>query len=267
MINIKRISIVALILLVVGTIGSYLTFRENYRTATVLKEKVINKSVTAININTDNTGIEIIPTKGTTTKVRVYGRKTPDIKQTFSANLEEKALSIQLKEHQVKLFNFDFFPVSFLLKVYVPEKQYESLQINNDNGQVKIGRLNVKNLKAKTNNGEMEFNHINAINVDFRTDNGAIRYLGQITGKVTGKTDNGKISFVTPNIDYPIQLRSDNGSITIHTDNEPTNVTYDVHVDNGSINIFNKYTSSSVIGKGDNMIKLTTNNGKISITK
>jgi DUF4097 and DUF4098 domain-containing protein YvlB len=62
-------------------------------------------------------------------------------------------------------------------------------------------------------------------------------------------------------------LESDNGSITIQTDKEPNNVTYDVQVDNGNINIFNKYTSSSVLGNGDNLIKLKTNNGRITITK
>jgi DUF4097 and DUF4098 domain-containing protein YvlB len=263
----KRITIIALIFLVVGAVGSVLTFRINYKEPYDLKEKVISKSVTTINIQTDNEDVEIIPTNDSKIKIKVFGRKSPDIKQIFSANVEGKTLAIKLKEKQEKIFNFDFFPISFSLKVYVPKKQYESMQINNDNGLVKMGRLNVKNIKASTNNGQIDFNHVNATNVDVHSDNGAIRFFGDVTGKVVGKTNNGKISLTTPNIDYPIQLESDNGGITIQTDKEPTNVTYNTHEDNGSINIFNKYSNGTVIGNGDNLIKLTTNNGEISITK
>jgi hypothetical protein len=266
-INIKRLSVIALILLIVGTVGSILTFRIHYKTPYALENKVITESVTAINIDTDNIDTEIIPTNDSKTRIKVYGRETPDIKLIFSADVEGKTLSIKLKEKQEKLFNFDFFPLSFKLKIYVPEKQYESLKIHNDNGQVKIGELNVENMTASTNNGEIEFNHVQAANVDVHSDNGAIHYLGDITGSIKGKTSNGKISLKTPNIDYPIQLESDNGGINIQTDHEPTNVTYEVQVDNGEINIFNKYKGSTVVGKGTNKIKLTTNNGEITITK
>jgi DUF4097 and DUF4098 domain-containing protein YvlB len=264
---IKKISIVALTLLIIGAAGSLLTFRINYKTASVLEEKVITKSVTAININTDNTGIEIVPTKGTETKIKVSGRKSPDVSPVFSVNVDGKILSIKLKEEQKKFFNFDFIGTQLILKVYIPEKQYELIQIDNDNGHVKMAQLNIKDMKAKTNNGKMEFNHITADNVDIQSDNGAIRFQGDITGKIAGRTNNGKIYLETPNIDYPIQLESDNGSITIHTDKEPKNVTYDVHVDNGSINIFDKYSSGTVVGNGERLIKLKTNNGKISIIK
>jgi DUF4097 and DUF4098 domain-containing protein YvlB len=266
-INIKRLSVIALILLIVGTVGSILTFRIHYKTPYALENKVIKERVTAINIHTDNVDTEIIPTNDSETRIKVYGRETPDIKLIFSADVEENTLSIKLKEKQEKMFNFDFFPLSFKLKVYVPEKQYETLQVHNDNGQVKIGKLTVKNMIASTNNGQLQFNHVNATNIDVQSDNGAIHFLGDITGKMVGRTNNGKISLITPNIDYPIQLESDNGGIMIQTEKEPTNVTYEVQVDNGSINIFDKYKGSTVVGNGDHKIKLTTNNGEITIKR
>jgi DUF4097 and DUF4098 domain-containing protein YvlB len=263
----KIISIVALILLLVGAVGSLLTFRANYKTVSVLEEKTVNESFTILNIHTDNERVEVIPTKGTTTTVKLSGRSTPDIKQTFTANVEGNTLSINLKEQMFKLFNFGFFSTSLDLIVYVPEKLYESIQIDSDNGRVQVGNINVKKMIAKTNNGSMEFKNTTAANVDLQSDNGSIRFFGDVTGKTTGITNNGKILLAIPNIDHPIQLESDNGSITIQTDKEPNNVTYDVHVDNGKINIFNKYTSNTIVGKGDNLIKLKTDNGKITITK
>lgn len=44
-------------------------------------------------------------------------------------------------------------------------------------------------------------------------------------------------------------------------------VAFDVHVDNGRINILDKYEGNTVIGKGTHVIKLTTNNGRVTVTK
>ncbi len=72
---------------------------------------------------------------------------------------------------------------------------------------------------------------------------------------------------ITKHLDRPIQLASDNGSIIIRTEKEPTNATFDVHVDSGHINILDKYSGSTVVDKGDNLIKLTTDNGEITVEK
>ena len=64
-----------------------------------------------------------------------------------------------------------------------------------------------------------------------------------------------------------IEGKSNNGRIEIETENEPTNVTFVVQVDNGSINILDKYKGSTVIGNGENLVKLKTNNGKIQVLK
>lgn len=71
----------------------------------------------------------------------------------------------------------------------------------------------------------------------------------------------------TTTLNQPIQLETNNGWIEIETENEPTNVTFVVQVDNGSINILDKYKGSTVIGNGENLVKLKTNNGKIQVLK
>jgi len=64
-----------------------------------------------------------------------------------------------------------------------------------------------------------------------------------------------------------MQLKSNNGSITVETEKEPTNTAFNVHKDNGVINILNKYSEDTRFGDGKNVIELTTNNGKITVTK
>lgn len=264
MTKIKRIAFIAIILLAVGVIGILLTYHQNSKTISM--EKTITQNFTGLDVYAGNENIEIIPTKATVTKVQLTGKTSSDYMQDYTMNVRGSTLYIKLDEQQVKFYNFNFSIFKPLaLKIYVPEKQFESFVVQNDNGEIKTGNLCIKNLQLSTNNGGINITNTTAANVDVQSDNGVITFQGTITGKISGGTNNGKISLSVPSINYPIQLKSDNGSISVQTDKEPDNVTYDVHVDNGSINIFNKYTGSAVVGNGGNLIKLTTNNGKITI--
>lgn len=265
--SIKKISMIALVLLLVGAAGSLLTFRSANKEVSVSEEKVIdNKNITAIQLETGNAHVEVAPTKDTTTKIQLSGKGTTETKQIFTANVEGTTLFIKLKEQQLKIF--DFFPrsESLTLKVSLPEKQYASMQIDNNNGAVQIQQLNIKDVKAKTDNGSIELKNIPSTIVNIESDNGKLS-LDHVDGTINGQTNNGKISVVTKQLNRPMQLTSDNGNIIIRTEEEPTNVTFNVRVDNGHINILDKYTGNAVIGKGDNLIKLATDNGEITVTK
>ncbi|MDY0407488.1 hypothetical protein [Paracerasibacillus soli] len=47
----------------------------------------------------------------------------------------------------------------------------------------------------------------------------------------------------------------------------PTNVTFDVWTDNGKIDILGKFHKNTIIGNGENEVKLITSNGKITVGK
>lgn len=266
MAKVKKISIVALILFAVGAVGSLLTYHNSVKGISF--EKTITQNFNGLEVYAGNENIELIPTNSKVTKITLTGERSNDFKQNYTVNVRGNTLSIDLSEHQMKFYNFNFSIFKPLaLKIYLPEKQFASLVINNDNGEIRSGNLKAANMKLTTNNGSINISNTTAATVDVHSDNGAITFQGNITGKITGNTDNGRISLNVPGINIPIQLESDNGSIAIQTEREPDNVTYDVHSDNGSINIFNKYSSNTVVGHGDNLIKLRTDNGKISIMK
>ncbi|MEK3889101.1 DUF4097 family beta strand repeat-containing protein [Bacillus sp. FSL K6-3431] len=283
MINIKNISIIALIILLIGIVGSIFTFKFMSKAEQISEEKVIDDDrFTNINIITGNAKVEIVPTKDSTTTVELSGKAK---KYTFEANVEGNTLDIILKEKQWKLVHFDFFSTSLSLKVFVPEKQYDAIQIENNNGRVQAenleakemdvetdnGRIELKNIesstvKAEANNGRIELKSIKALSVAVKADNGKI-ILEDVDGKLSGRTNNGSISLVTNNLKRQIDFATDNGSIKIETDKEPENATIDAKVDNGKVNIFGNSDKSAIFGNGEHTIKLKTNNGSITVTK
>lgn len=266
MTNVKKISIIALILLLVGVVGSILTFNLMESPTAISEEKVIdNNNITALDIHANNQTVKIISTKESTTKVELTGKGTKESKDELSVGVEGNTLAIQTV-NQRKFFHIDFFGTSLTLTVYLPEKVYESLQVDIDNGHFEADQLTIKDVDAKTNNGTIEMSNIAANLVKIESDNGKL-ILEDVDGEIVGETNNGSISLVTSDLDRPIELESDNGSIKVKSDKEPTNATLRVDTDNGKINIFDKYNGNAVIGDGDNLIKLSTDNGRITLTK
>jgi DUF4097 and DUF4098 domain-containing protein YvlB len=266
-INIKKISIIALILLLVGAVGSLLTFRTANKKESVSIEKVINnQSITSIQLDSDNAEVKFIPTNDTVAKVTLTGRGKTGTKQGFSASVNGNTLSIKQKYKQLQFFTFDFITTKLTLKVFLPEKQYNSLKIENNNGLVQLNNMKINNLKATTDNGRIKIKNISANSTYVESNNGQIN-LDHVDGKIQGRTDNGRISLITKDLDHKLNFSTDNGSIMIQTEKEPTNVTFNTHTDNGSINILDKYDGNAVIGNGENLIKLSTDNGSITVTK
>ena len=260
----KKLSILALLLLIIGGVGSYFTFSESYEEEITSEKIVSSDMVEEIQISTDNATVEVLPTSDTETKVELVTKGVDVSKLDFTAEVEGKKLIIRLKEKSS--FSIGFNIQSSHLYVYFPQKLYHSFVIDNDNGKVKMSELNIKNLNVQTDNGRIELNKIVSENVDVKSANGRLDF-NDVEGNIKGSSNNGKILLATNNLDRNIQLESDNGKITIKTEKEPTNTTFKVSSHNGSINILDKYEGNTVIGKGEHLVDLKSDNGKIEVIK
>ncbi|MGY0693418.1 DUF4097 family beta strand repeat-containing protein [Virgibacillus sp. FSP13] len=279
---IKKTAIVALILLLVGIVGSVFTFQSINKSEDVTEEKVIDGDFKQIKIITDEAKVEVLPTSDTEARVELSGKSS---NYRLASGVEESTLKVDVGYKQKKLFNFDFTSSLLSLKVYVPKKVYDSIQIESDNERVKVDRLQAKQIHAKTDNGSIKLNDLESSKVTAEADNGTIDLnsvvadtvmtevdngkiiLDQVDGKLSGKTNNGSISLITQNLDRPIDFETDNGKVKIQTEKEPTNVILDVKLDNGKADILGKTNWDTVIGDGKHLIKLTAKNGTITVTK
>ncbi|ASK61864.1 hypothetical protein CFK37_06665 [Virgibacillus phasianinus] len=266
MTKVKKISIIASILILVGVVGCILTFNLLEKPTAIAEEKIIdNHDISTVDIHANNEMVKIIPTKDSLVKVELTGKATKGSKDDLSVEAEGNRLSIKTN-NQRKFFNFDFFTTSLTLTIHLPQKIYESLQVDIDNGSVGANGLAINSVKAKTNNGQIEMSNMKSAAVEVESDNGKL-ILDNVDGRITGETNNGTILLKTKDLDRNIELESDNGGIKVGSDKEPTNVTFRVDTDNGNINILDKYNDNAVIGKGDNLIKLSTDNGSITVTR
>lgn len=264
--NVKKITIIAFILILVGTVGSLLTFNLLDKPELVYEEKIIMESnVSEIEIKLTNADVNLIPTSDSTMKARLIGTATT--KDNLSVNVAGNKVSIELNHNEgKKLFNLGLYEPNLQLMVYIPEKLYDLIKLDVKNGGIQATQIQVNQMEANTVKGNVEIGNITATEVNVHSINGKL-ILWDIDSKLTGKSENGMISLNEDNLDHSIRLESENGTIEIQTSNEPTNVTFDADSANGRIDILGDDKGKLIIGNGEHLIQLGTRNGSVIVSK
>lgn len=261
----KLFVVLVLILIVAG--GITLLFKqENVFEKSNNKKVIEDLSFTNLAVLTENAAVEIIPTKDSVATVEYSGKTKKNKKFIFEADVKGDTLSVQFKEKRKGFIRFGITSLNLTLTVYLPERQYERLQVETDNGRIIAEQLQATDLHLETDNGRIELKHVDAETVNVKTDNGKI-VLENVTGQMKAKTDNGQISVVTSDLEDSLDLETDNGKIEIQTEKEPTNAVIDAKTDNGRVELFGQENKHVTFGKGENLIKLRTDNGRITVTK
>lgn len=264
MLNMKKLFVVAFVLIGIGIVGSLFTFTSYSETESVLEEAEFDSDkIEEIDLQTDNAKVEVLPIDSSSSKVKVISEGKD---YRLSSNVKNNSLSIEMKHKRHRLFNLDFFGEGASLTVYVPEKQYKSINVKSNNGKIVVKDIEADDVAVDTDNGKIELQQVNTASIYAETNNGQIS-LNEVEGDLVGRTNNGGIYLKTTHIDRPIDLQTDNGRIEIKTEKEPKNVVYDVKTGNGKVTIFENSNWDTMIGNGEHLVKLRTANGRISISQ
>lgn len=279
--KVKVFIIIASLLIVIGIVGSILTFPETLANEQTTKEEIVDsEGIKRINVNTSNSKIQVVPTADDSIKVELQSNNS---KEEVTTVIEDSTLSIKVKNKHWEFITINIFIKTSSLIIHLPEQQYEALQIKSDNGDISIENMQITDINAKTsngkinlhgitanslvvnsNNGRIELSEIEANTTEFKADNGKI-ILNHIQGDISGKSHNGSITLNTATLDNAIDFHTSNGKINIFTETKPTNVTFDLKTDFGKIRVFEKSDWNTIIGSGEHLIKLRTDNGGITI--
>lgn len=256
-----------------------------------------NNDFTSIDINVQHGTLIVRPSHDKVTTIELIGTNE---KLKLSAEVIGDTLFIRLKRLRHWLLMFNMKAVT--LNVYIPTKLYQSIamktdngyisaekllgktvkvntdngriQLNEmaastltaetDNGRIEIDKIQADHIRTKTDNGRVELRHIDAESIAAESDNGRIA-LENVAGTIIGKTDNGRITLETPSLNQNIDFRTNNGSILIKSQNAPTNVSIHAKTGHGKIDILGEQNSRTVIGNGENTIRLKSENGRITV--
>jgi DUF4097 and DUF4098 domain-containing protein YvlB len=258
-----------------------------------------DSSYTRVDINVQHGALVVMPSDSSVTTVELVGAND---KLHLTAEVVGDRLVVRLKNLRHWLFMFNFNMKAVTLNVFIPKKLYQSIAMKTDNGRISAekllakkvdvntdnGRIQLKeiasstltaetdngrieidkvqadHIRTKTDNGRIEIRHVDAESVSAESDNGRI-VLEHVEGKIVGITDNGRITFQTDSLDRNLDFRTDNGSIAIQSSYAPTNVSIHAKTGHGRVDVFGERNSRTVIGSGENVIRLKSDNGRITV--
>ncbi|GGN56054.1 DUF4097 family beta strand repeat-containing protein [Oceanobacillus indicireducens] len=264
MLNRRRIAFIAIVLLVIGFGGALFTYPSLSAGETVEEERTFTDTISDVVIETDNSTIEIVPTTDNVTKVEFIKDTKNNSRYRYKAEVEDGILQVTIKEKVLQFFSFDFSLKSAVTRVYLPEKDYDSLKAKTANGKVRIENLNSDIISAESTNGKMSLENLNTQTATIQSENGKISAVN-ISGELKAEVTNGTINVEAKSLDHPVDLESVNGKVNVQVEEEPDNAEIIVEVVNGEAIIFGSSSRHRTFGDGENLIKIQTVNGKVVV--
>lgn len=272
----KKILVAAVTVLSIGVVGNVMkntVFAETKSTEQIFEADTIS----TINVKANNQEIAVEKSNTDDIQVTLTDKEEFNSKYELHTEVQDSTLTINVDRKNFfsrmfqmpdfsKLFDDNWFEFGEpTVIVYVPDNQFDEINVEVDNGMIVAEDINAKNIVANTDNGRIEMEEVVAEQSELSTSNGMIK-VSDISGDITAKTDNGAIETELDSLDRNVTLETDNGKINVEVEKEPTNVLFDVDVENGHVNMFdNKYSDDDIIGDGDNLISASADNGSITI--
>lgn len=149
-------------------------------------------------------------------------------------------------------------------RITIRESAFRSVEVKTDNGRIEMNKTESDTLRCVTDNGRIQLSHVRSAQIWAETDNGRIT-MDNVEGEISGRTDNGRIELSVEQITYPIDLKTDNGSVTVATMVKPSDASIRARSDNGHVEIFGERKKEAFYGDGRIPVKLESDNGKILV--
>ncbi|MCJ7840135.1 DUF4097 family beta strand repeat-containing protein [Lederbergia sp. NSJ-179] len=297
----KKLSIAAFILLIVGVIGSIATFASTNKKAASISTDISDLSFTSIHIDVDNIDAVLLPAQEQA-RVEVVGQNAQKRSDKLTIDLQEDTLTIHSHLNNKKWFSFGFDP-SPKLKIYVPEKEYKTIQLKGKTGDLYVeeiigkemeliadtgdvvgenltfddvsvktstGDIHLDSIVANTSmeskNGDVVLSDIKANTVTAKTKTGNISFK-KVSGEIQAETQNGDFVVRNEQINEPITAKTSSGDISINAKEYPENVQFDTATKFGDILIFGNKKQIINNQNPGTLIQLETSSGDIVVRK
>ncbi|KRG14903.1 DUF4097 family beta strand repeat-containing protein [Lederbergia galactosidilytica] len=271
---IRKISFIAGLLLIIGLIGSIITFSSIQRNSDSITTQIDDVPFSHLKVDVNNVDIELVPSEGEV-KIDVSGANSQELMDGIKIDQQEDTLIIQSNHKRIKWFSFGF-DSSSKIKLFLPEKEYKKVELNSHSGDVYLANITGKDIQTQTRNGDIVANNISSQLFTVKTTSGDISLetikadihtkttngdttlsnvkaksiqtasgngdilLKDVSGEIQAENKNGDFTVKNQQITDPITAQARTGDILITAENYPENVQFETASKVGDILIFGK---------------------------
>ena len=245
----KKLSIFAIFLIIIGGVGAILTFEPDEIKSMNEKQSVNLSSVKRIKMSTISTDIQVISSEtATEATIELIGNAKSSQMPSLAVKVNDDELIVDVDTTPVNKwfnidFSFEFYAPNMELLVILPGKQYDNLDVSTVSGDVYIDNITVNNHAISTVSGDVD--------------------VEKLTGESDISTTSGDVFIFTKMIDSPMLIETVSGDIEVEVESTPSNATLNVDTVSGDINLLDQEIDQLILGKGTYKIEFSTISGDI----
>ena len=259
----KKVSIIALLLLIVGMVGAIATNNEKQRQLPVEEIEIKDSNYQQIELLTYDAKVELLPTNRANAYIEVTGHKT---NKKLSVSVQDSLLFIKYNNKQIKLFNFNIFQKTEVIKVFLPAKQYDQIKVSKHDGTLLVEQLEADQLFINGRDGLITLKNTKAAQTTIKGNDGILE-LEDATGAISADMKDSVIKMHAKSLQSPISLTARDGIIQLIVADEPENAFINTSIGDGLVSIFGEKNSSKLYGNGETKVDLKLNDGKITVKR
>ncbi|UFT99035.1 DUF4097 domain-containing protein [Radiobacillus kanasensis] len=280
----KKVALIAFIVFVLGIVGVLTTYAsgDHFLTGGNSHDITESKSFAAENVQHLSVKVDV-------GEVKVKRSNSDEIEVSIRASEQRKGqieYSIDKKEDVVEVvFNKDDSPwysfpnISFgdhgsVVEIKLPDKEFESLAIESDVGEVDVHQVKAREFTATSDVGDIKVDQVVADTSTLSSDVGEIEVNGG-TGAFHIESDTGDVSLELNALEEDVHIESSVGEVSVSLINEPKNFTFDLASDVGGVSVegFSSIQKSSgrsyyvEQGNGNSLLQVKADVGEVQVEK
>ena len=172
----------------------------------------VTDTFTDIEINVDTDDINFLPAPDGVCKVVCSETE----KLRHSVTVQNGKLMIKIADERRWFDHIGIFFGESEMTVYLPEKQLESLTIENDTGDITVpSDFSFGGVQIETDTGDISFNAAVVGNLSLTSDTGNIKIAQNSADKLFLETDTGNISIISATVGGLTDIETDTGDVKL----------------------------------------------------
>lgn len=237
----KKLFGISFLLFIIGVCGLVWLFSKQEYFAFSLKkveqQQTIEQDFKAVDVSTGTADLVITPAKVEKATVRLVGEVAEMQKDRlqFTSEVRPDGTLVVYVQEKLRVSLFYIGNDDLKLEVTLPEKQYESIRLKTDTGNITSGALTARKADIASHTGDLELNGFAGERLDIQTDTGDMQLAG-IRAAVTIDTATGDIDkLILPELTQNMTIRTDTGDVRMEVEKQPEKAQLELSTDTGTI--------------------------------
>ncbi|WP_430789868.1 DUF4097 family beta strand repeat-containing protein [Virgibacillus flavescens] len=262
------------------------------------EENVSAEKIDTLYIATSSADVEVRTITGSEIEILLEGKMSENLAENYNFKIiqKENRLEVSFKTKQSTGFQLGVTITNIKLKLSIPKKIYEDLQIETSSGSIHLTDISAKMLTSisssgsqtisgmevdkrlfvKSSSGSINANENKAGQARIRASSGKIMLRGLVSNDTKLETSSGSIYYDNESVNGYLDCKASSGKVNIQLAESPASLYVEGRANSGRVRVqlselaFKENSDHRIVasrGTGENRINARTSSGSITVNE